>query len=919
MNFNFILLTNQMDSTISKFLKANRAETAFNTHYGLIEPKGRYAFSRQNIEEFWNLYCDILYENENAVFGIAEKTQQWMPVVVDVDLKMLDDGDDLPETLYTDTELLFVIKTYQDVLKEILSEYTEEELVCVVLEKDLRIETKGEISTIKNGFHLHFPYIFLEKNAQETQLLPRVQDRIDENETFAYLNLGEKKSSSVIDKGVYTAPWLLYGSKKTIESKPYKATRYIDSNLKEIDIYKALKHYQIYDDKERLIKFDKDIEYYLPRILSVIPYNRQPKDLKRNLISPIKEKLKEKAKKISPDKREELSIDQSLEIAKELLPMLSVSRAEDRNEWMTVGWVLYNISGGTEGGLELWCEFSERCNEKYDENTCIYQWERMVKKDYTLGTLRYFASIDSPELYRNFKNRQIEKYIIASIEGSHNDIAKALWEQYGDTYTCASITNKIWFHFNEHKWEQIEEGFSLREKISGSLTKRYSDYIQQISKGFGDETKSKSDIASLQQRVKQVAKMIGNLKSAPYKNNVMKECMEVFYNKKFSEKLDSDPYLIAFKNGVYDLKNNIFRNGRPEDYISKSLPINYKVFSHDDPEVLEVHSFLEKVFPDKSIRKYFIDTSSDIFVGGNHEKTVHFWTGEGDNGKSVTQTFFDQMLGKLSIKCNTNLITSKKPNSGTAFPELARSGGGVRLLVMEEPEPDETISIGILKNLSGNDKYYARDLFEKGKETREITPMYKIKVICNKLPRIPRADKAVGNRIRVIPFEATFCKPDNPAPETYEEQLKQKRFPMDKNFSKKIPNLVEAFCWILLENRKTMDIIIEPEKVRMATASYMKTNDIYKQFLDEEIKEEENKLLSLTDLYSIFKDWFKNSIPGQTVPMKNDVEDYFTQLWGHPMAGKKWKGYRQRTLQDDIESGDAILLLRDEGKYNPLQ
>ena len=55
------------------------------------------------------------------------------------------------------------------------------------------------------------------------------------------------------------------------------------------------------------------------------------------------------------------------------------------------------------------------------------------------------------------------------------------------------------------------------------------------------------------------------------------------------------------------------------------------------------------------------------------------------------------------------------------------------------------------------------------------------------------------NRIRVIPFESTFCRPDDPAPETYEEQLLQKRFPMDKEFGAKIPGMVQAFAWVLLK------------------------------------------------------------------------------------------------------------------------
>ena len=55
--------------------------------------------------------------------------------------------------------------------------------------------------------------------------------------------------------------------------------------------------------------------------------------------------------------------------------------------------------------LDLWCEFSSRCEDEYDEAVCIYQWERMIKKDVTIGTLKYYAStsIDSPEKNKEFK------------------------------------------------------------------------------------------------------------------------------------------------------------------------------------------------------------------------------------------------------------------------------------------------------------------------------------------------------------------------------------------------------------------------------------------------------------------------------------------------------------------------------------
>ena len=140
------------------------------------------------------------------------------------------------------------------------------------------------------------------------------------------------------------------------------------------------------------------------------------------------------------------------------------------------------------------------------------------------------------------------------------------------------------------------------------------------------------------------------------------------------------------------------------------------------------------------------------------------------------------MLGELAIKFSTTLITGKKGAMGSAAPELARAGGGVRWAVLEEPDGDEEINVGILKSLSGNDSYWARDLFEKGKSTREITPMFKLIFIANKLPGMKYADKATWNRIRVIPFESTFVKPGEPCPLTYEEQLLEKRFPMNTEF-----------------------------------------------------------------------------------------------------------------------------------------
>ena len=71
--------------------------------------------------------------------------------------------------------------------------------------------------------------------------------------------------------------------------------------------------------------------------------------------------------------------------------------------------------------------------------------------------------------------------------------------------------------------------------------------------------------------------------------------------------------------------------------------------------------------------------------------------------------------------------------------------------------------------------------------------MFKLGLICNKLPQIPNADQATWNRIRIIPFESTFT---DDAPTDPNEQLRKKIFPVDRDFEdKKLPGMLEAFAW----------------------------------------------------------------------------------------------------------------------------
>jgi hypothetical protein len=81
------------------------------------------------------------------------------------------------------------------------------------------------------------------------------------------------------------------------------------------------------------------------------------------------------------------------------------------------------------------------------------------------------------------------------------------------------------------------------------------------------------------------------------RQNFILEARMVFFDQEFEKKLDADQNLLGFTNGVYDLSQHRFRDGRPEDYISLSFGYDYKVFENCDQILNDPRLFLSQFLP----------------------------------------------------------------------------------------------------------------------------------------------------------------------------------------------------------------------------------------------------------------------------------------------------------------------------------
>ena len=124
----------------------------------------------------------------------------------------------------------------------------------------------------------------------------------------------------------------------------------------------------------------------------------------------------------------------------------------------------------------------------------------------------------------------------------------------------------------------------------------------------GKELSNDEDAAKLQDdKHTKCLKIQIQLKDSGYKDKVMKECKEYFYDKEFNEKLNDQKHLIGFENGIYDLNNSIFRGGLPSDYISLSTGITLPVVASDLP--INIDDLIEesKCIDDYDVLNYALD------------------------------------------------------------------------------------------------------------------------------------------------------------------------------------------------------------------------------------------------------------------------------------------------------------------------
>jgi len=136
------------------------------------------------------------------------------------------------------------------------------------------------------------------------------------------------------------------------------------------------------------------------------------------------------------------------------------------------------------------------------------------------------------------------------------------------------------------------------------------------------------------------------------------------------EVFDSNPLLLACKNGVVDLKTGLFRDGRPEDYISLACPVEFKGL--DAPAELWEEKLLEIFDGNKKVVAYIQRLFGYGITGLNTMHIFPVLQGRGRNGKSMIIDVIKYVLGPLAAPISAEMLLNQPygKNSSAPSPDI---------------------------------------------------------------------------------------------------------------------------------------------------------------------------------------------------------------------------------------------------------
>jgi P4 family phage/plasmid primase-like protien len=595
----------------------------------------------------------------------------------------------------------------------------------------------------------------------------------------------------------------------------------------------------------------------------------------------------------------------------------SYYEAGSYSKWIRVAWVLRNTSNKL---LIVWIAFSAKASN-FDYRSIPELCERWRKIDLRkhdglskLSLMRW-AKMENKEAFEQVRNNTIDFYVEQTInspiskKGGNErngcgdwDLANVLYQLYKHEFVCVSVKSNIWYQYKNHRWIENDSGTTLRKAISVELRDLYNKKSISLMENMTDEGDMRDEQQTIlreetaKPRNVRILNICQRLSNTNDKKNIMTEAKELFYDGTFLAKLDNNPYLICFKNGVVDFKEKVFRKGQPEDNISMSTNIDYIPINPSIHQNIidEFTDFMNKLFPEPELCRYMYDHLASTLIGTSTNQTFNMYIGAGQNGKSVLVNFVEKILGEYAGFVPTTLITEKRGKVGGLAPEIVQLKGK-RYAVIQEPSKGEKINEGVMKQLtSGKDQLQGRAPYMP--QTISFTPQFKLVVTCNVLLEIKSNDHGTWRRIRAVPFKSLFT--ENPVEGDRERPY---QFKLVENIEEKFDDWKEVVAALFVERVFETNGVVKDCSIVLAKSNeYRQSQDYISEFIRDCVIRATDGRIKKMELNNEFSNWYASNYGGRG-PSPKDLHEYMDKEFGRNQ-NQMWSGVKIRYVRDEVEN-----------------
>ena len=906
-------------SSLGQFLKINKCDDRSlvtntripDTCLGIYGGK----YNIKDIDLFCKLYNNHVFIEKEHEY-LTEKQLDSGMITLDFDFKY---SPDTEERQHTEDHINDIIEMYLENIKKILNFEKNKKFHIWVFQKDNVNQLEDKT---KDGIHI---LIELEME-QRAQILLRkkiLEECSNVLEDLPLINTYD----DILDIGVSsgTVNWQVYGSRKP-GHEPYKITNtysvYVDDDnddiIQEIENTNHLDLIKLTSVRRKdLLKFNYNDN--IKDELATITKKKKQKNKKRKIKIGKKNSVTTNEYYTNITNIEELDLkiknllnenkfedDKVFREIHEFTMLLDKRYYDPYDKWLRVGWALRN----TDPRLWwTWLKFSSKSdNFSFDNIDDFYDtWvngKDMGNSELTKYSIMYWAKECNYTEYEKIKKNCVEFLLRDVFKGeTEYDMAIVLEKLYGDIYKCISITKKIWYQYNDGIWQNVECGNTLRRKLSKNihdmckdLQEKAFEELQQIHPSDDDdELNEHNDGKTVRAYCKKIAGIALKLKSTSWKTNIMKEASDIFYDKDFINKIDKNPDLLCFTNGIIDFAKKEFRKGQPSDYVSKCTNITYIKFNKENKEHMqikhEIEDFFRKLFPNKSLNKYIWEHLASTLSGRNTNQTFNIYTGEGRNGKSKMAELMALVLGDYCGQVPITLVTGNRSTIGSLSPEVAQMKG-IRYAIMQEPSKGMALNEGVMKQLTGGDDIQGRALYQ---DTITFKPQFSLVVCTNHLFEVNSSDHGTWRRIRKVDFVSTFNEKPSTHPDDYE-------FKVDKDIDKKFDKWAPILASLLVEKHfETGGEVEDCPIVMQSSNEYQQEKDFFGLFISEKITKMEGHSFHRSAVKKEFDDWYID-LYSQKPPAGTELYSYLDHKLGKKKSDKKWHGFALSSYLDQYDS-----------------